>query len=101
MLGLYYSMAMHMWITLGQWPGIGENGFPLGLLIHARILQYYAEGWIIWSVFCLPLAIIFTVLARKRFQITKCLAFQLLAFAVVLSVMNHLVPAGFLNWWRD
>ena len=41
-LGLFYSLAIHMYESLGAWPvSIGEAGFPLSLIIHAAIATIY------------------------------------------------------------
>src|SRR5210317_1847728 len=37
-LTAFYSLAWHMYITFGDWPPIGKEGFPEALLLHDSLV---------------------------------------------------------------
>ena len=39
-LTAFYSLALHMYLSLGDWPGIGTEGFPDALLVHDALMSY-------------------------------------------------------------
>src|SRR5687767_14479181 len=52
---LFYSLALHMHLSLGQWPYHGEIGFSKPLLIHSGITHFYFIilyfiGSYLWSI---------------------------------------------------
>src|SRR4051794_11778952 len=66
LLGLYYSLALHMHQSLGTWPtSIGERGFPPLLVTHANFVEYYFEILLILTIFVLPVIIIICLLVRR------------------------------------
>ena len=85
-LTAFYSLAWHMYITFGDWPGIGTEGFPDVLLLHDS------------------LAIdLFTICLYLVKPIRPWLD-QLAAFGVscvVSTALTQLAPSGFLNWFWD
>ena len=59
MLGLFYSLALHMYRTLGGWPtSIGEHGFPASLITHANLTMYFFIALVWFGMFVLPFAIL-------------------------------------------
>jgi hypothetical protein len=39
-LAAFYSLAFHMYPSLGDWPGIGTEGFPDALYVHYALMSY-------------------------------------------------------------
>ena len=39
-LATFYSLALHMYLSLGDWPGIGTEGFPDALYVHYTLMTY-------------------------------------------------------------
>src|SRR5262245_49632957 len=59
MLGMFYSLAFHMYRSLGGWPtAIGERGFPASLVTHADVTMYFFIALICSNTFVLPAAIV-------------------------------------------
>ena len=100
-LGLFYSLAIHMYESLGAWPvSIGEVGFPLSLTIHATIATIYVGVIQALSIIAWPVALFFCLLdARRRFLIRYLVLFALVSLTC-LGLMQ-LAPAPFLLWWLD
>jgi hypothetical protein len=75
MLVLFYSLAIHMRLSLGMWPNsIGENGFSRGLLTHTQITVIYFEILILMTIFSLPVAILACLLIPEWRRIVPYLA---------------------------
>src|SRR5437870_9991727 len=66
LLGLFYSLAVHMHRSLGGWPtSIGERGFPPFLVTHASVTVDYFVAMFLFSVFVAPVAIIVCLVVRR------------------------------------
>ena len=101
MLGLFYSLAVHMRQSLGGWPtSIGERGFPPLLIIHAVISVDFCMALLLLSIYILPVAIVVCLLVRRWRRFVPYLALYAFFFAVCWGVMQ-LAPTDFLDWWRD
>ena len=101
MLGLFYSLALHMYWSLGGWPAsIGERGFPASLVAHAYITMYFFSALIWAGIFVLPVAILVCLLSQPGKRFVPYLALYAFAFLVCLGLMQ-LAPEPFLYWWRD
>ena len=101
MLLLFYSLAFHMYRSLGAWPtSIGERGFPGPLLVHAIIAVDYAIALGLATVLGGP--ILFGMfLARPVWRPLVRYLFLHVGFLVACWILMQLAPAGFLYWWRD
>jgi hypothetical protein len=101
MLALYYSLAIHMYQSLGAWPTtIGERGFPSPLIIHANVAMGYFSIWLLVTVFVWPVAFLICLLIR-RFRFLLCyLGAYALSCAICFGA-TLLAPAQFLYWWWD
>jgi hypothetical protein len=100
MLGLFYSLAIHMRLSLGAWPNsIGERGFSPALFAHAQITVLCFEILLLATVFVLPVVIL-VCLSNSKWRVARYLAFYGLVFFVCWGLM-HLAPEPFLYWWRD
>lgn len=101
MLGLFYSLALHMHQSLGGWPtSIGERGFPPLLLAHARIANIYLVIFLLISVFILPATILVCLLVPSWRWLVRYLALYALSLCVCWA-LTQLAPEPFLWWWRD
>ncbi len=101
MLGLFYSLALHMYRSLGGWPtSIGERGFPASLVAHANITMYFFIALIWFGMFALPVAILVCLLRQPWRRFVPYFALYALAFLVCWGLMQ-LAPEPFLYWWRD
>ena len=101
MLGLFYSLAVHMHQSLGGWPtSLGERGFPSSLVAHADMAMGYFSILLLVSIFAWPVALLLcAVVQRWRggiFYLGVYALSRLLCFGAML-----LAPAQFLNWWWD
>jgi hypothetical protein len=101
MLVLFYSLALHMYWSLGAWPtSIGERGFPAPLVAHANIDMYFFITNIWFGMFVLPVAILVGLLRPSWRRFVPYLALYALVFCACWGLMQ-LAPAPFLYWWRD
>ncbi len=101
MVVLFYSLALHLRLHLGDWPqSIGEEGFPSGLRLHAEIAWRFCSAWVFLSVLLVPIGMICCVVATNlRHQLRF---FALYAAGWFLSVgLMAIAPRPFLNWWWD
>jgi len=100
-LVLFWSLALHMYLELGDWPlGIGYGELDGSLLFHAKVTfgyfwQVIVPGILAFTVFC-ALSAIFS---RWR----GCLIYLGLCAAgiSIVNLMMFLAPSGFQNWWWD
>ena len=100
-LVLFYTLAIHMHWSLGDWPsGIGENGFPPALLIHANVATTFFWVAIMVSLFILPVALGLCLLVSNWRHLIAYLLLYALAGVVCVACMQ-LAPKPFLNWWMD
>lgn len=101
MLVLFYSLAFHMYRTLGRWPSsIGETGFPRPLVWHGRIAGF---DFYISLLFCLFLAPAATAvcLAVPRWRYFALYFGIFIISCLACWGIMQLAPEAFLNWWRD
>ncbi len=102
MLVLYYSLAAHMYVTLGGWPSdIGERDFPLHLLAHVYLAVYYCIISAVCAVVLLPfVAVVCAFIERWRATIPY-LVFCSILLLCCFWFTQYGAPTGFLYWWRD
>jgi hypothetical protein len=101
MLVLFYSLAVHMHWSLGEWPAsIGERGFPAALILHGKVTMYFFIGLIWFGMFILPVVILACLCVSELRPLTRYLVLAALCFGVCWSLML-LAPAPFLTWWWD
>jgi len=101
MLGLFYSLAVHMHQTLGKWPEtIGNRGFPKDLLWHASVAGN-VFGWLLmFTVLALPVVFLASVGVKKWRGVIPYLSAHAISFGICVALM-FLAPSRFLNWWWD
>jgi hypothetical protein len=101
MLAVFYSLAFHMYRSLGGWPtSIGERGFPPWLLVHVHVAVYFYVALIWFGMFIWPVAVLLCVLVRRWRGVVPYLALYALLFLGCWGLMQF-APEQFLYWWRD
>jgi hypothetical protein len=94
------SLAFHMRLALGGWPDrIGEEGFPLPLVLHVHITISYFIVLLYLTMFAWPLALL-TCLAVRHWDALPYLASYFLGYCCVWGFLA-LLPEAFLYWWWD
>ena len=67
MLGIFYSLALHMWSVLGGWPSsIGNRGFPAALAWHGDLAIAYSGLLLQFSMVLVPLALLWCSFSERR-----------------------------------
>jgi hypothetical protein len=101
MLALFYTLAVHMYWSLGAWPtSIGESGFPRSLITHGYITMWFF-GALIWvGIFIWPVAMLICAINRECRRAVPYLMLYALLFLGCWGLMQ-LAPEPFLYWWRD
>ena len=101
MLVLFYSLAVHMKLSLGAWPWcIGEAGFPGALVLHAKVAWqlFYALTYSV--IFALgPAFLICAAVPGWRRGLNYIAAYM--TSLAVCFVLMELAPEQFLYWWWD
>lgn len=100
MVLLFYSLAFHMFLSLGAWPtSIGEKGFPPSLVTHAKFAQVFFLILLL-SGFAWPfLFLVCAAVTRLRYLLKYLAAFAI--SCVVCAIAMSLAPSQFLYWWWD
>ena len=99
-LAAFYSLAFHTYLSLGDWPGIGIEGFPDALLAHYALMSY--PFWISFSfplILFGPLWTLFYLIKPIRPWLDKVAALGV--SCVVSTLLTQLAPSGFLYWFWD
>jgi len=100
-VGLFYSLAIHMYRSLGKWPSsIGEAGFSPALLAHATIATGYFWILLPLSILTLPIATLVCLLVSRWRPLVPYFVLYAAVFAICIGIMQ-LAPDAFLYWWRD
>ena len=101
MLILFFSLAAHMYWSLGGWPtSIGERGFPPPLIAHVYVTSYFFMALIWFGMFIWPTAMLFCAVIRECRSAVPYLLLYALLFLGCWGLMQ-LAPERFLYWWRD
>ncbi len=101
MLGLFYSLAIHLRLSLGAWPeSIGTNGFSDSLVAHGRLAWNFCSALFAVSLFVLPVAFLVCLLVARWRRFVIYFALYALFYGICWGLML-LAPARFLSWWWD
>jgi hypothetical protein len=99
-LAAFYSLALHMYLSLGDWPGIGTDGFPEALLLHNKLVSYLFTISLFFPLILFgPLWILFYLIKPLKPWLDKLAAFGI--SCVVSALLTQLAPSGFLYWFWD
>ncbi len=101
MLGLFYSLAVHMHDSLGGWPAsIGEHGFSGPLRVHAVLAVTITSGLYLGTIVGGPvLLVMFLVRPVWRSRVRYIILH--VTFLIGAWLLMQLAPPEFLYWWRD
>ena len=100
-LGLYYSLAIHMYHSLEGWPeSIGTRGFSPALLMHDKIHVFYISNLLIFTIFVVPVIILICLFVPRWRPLIIYLSLQLLGMLVFFLQM-FFDPDGYTYWWWD
>lgn len=98
---MFYSLAVHMRLSLGGWPDrIGIQGFPPELVQHVEITAFIFGWTLLGFVFALPVVMLVCAGITRGRRLVFYLATSGIAFALVQGLIA-LAPAPFLSWWWD
>lgn len=101
MVGIFYSLAIHMWVALGQWPSaIGEIGFPSGLRTHGEIAWFYCGILMQLSLIIVPVGMVLAMAAERWRTAGPYLGLYAVLYVFSWCAML-MAPAPFLHWWWD
>lgn len=101
MLGLFYSLAINMYQSLGGWPNtIGDHGFSSQLKIHANLALGYFAVITLFNIFILPIVIFIFLCFSKGRELLFLLGIYAFMNALSLGLID-LAPRQFLYWWWD
>ena len=99
-LAAFYSLALHIYLSLGDWPGIGTEGFSDALYVHYALITYpFFISFFFPLILFGPLWIIFYIIKPIRPWLDKLAAFGL--SCLVSTLLTCLAPSGFLYWFWD
>jgi len=98
---LYYSLAVHMRLSLGYWPeAVGDHGFPPSLTAHANLALEYFFALLYFVMFVLPLGLVLCAAIRRCKPFLFLLLVTGIAFGVSCVLMCF-APTKFIEWWLD
>lgn len=97
----FYALALHMHAALGGWPeGLGEDGFPPGLLLHAKLTTGFFSVLLLVQLLAWPAALALCLAVPRARRFLAHLSLFGASFALGLGLMM-LGPTPFLLWWWD
>ena len=100
-VGLFYSLALHMQRRLGGWPErIGDAGFPDELVVHANIAQAAFGALLLGALLVLPLGLVFCACVPAARSSLRYLGIYGCLSVGAIGI-TQLAPAPFLHWWWD
>jgi hypothetical protein len=100
-LVLFYSLAAHLYFSLGYWPDWNEEtGSSPALILHRQIQMWWCAVVGLASVYLWPVAMVVCAAAPKaRWVLVYLAIFTLTALACFGLAL--LAPVRFLDWWQD
>ena len=101
LLAAYYSLAVHMYLSLGAWPkSIGTHRFSQSLTLHADVL----EGTLLIVIFAnwvgYPILAIWSLIQRRLHGLHAALGIYGISMTVAAGLML-LAPSEFQYWFAD
>ena len=99
--GSFYTLAIHMYLSLGGWPAnIGNAGFSSALNLHVEIAQhcFWFPSLILFVTW--PIAVVVFAVVRRWQAGVHYLGIVAIAWALGFG-LTQLGPDGFLDWWWD
>ena len=100
-LAVFYSLAIHMYSSLGQWPhSIGTRGFDPLLKLHGHINMWSIWFVVVTSMFAWPLATVVCAIIPQCRPYLRYLIIYVVAVLIGCGLMM-LAPEPFLYWVKD
>ena len=100
-LALFYSLAVHLYFSLGYWPDWNEGKeISPALMLHEKIQMGWFAAVGLASVYLWPVAMVVCAAAPKTRWILVYLAIFTLTTLACLG-LGLLVPRPFLQWWEN
>ncbi|MCP4836062.1 MAG: hypothetical protein GY895_15005 [Phycisphaera sp.] len=99
--GAFYTLAIHMYLSLGGWPAnIGNAGFSSALNFHVEIALhcFWFPSLILFVTW--PIAVVVFAVVRRWQAGVHYLGIVAIAWALGFG-LTQLGPDGFLYWWWD
>ncbi|HVM59692.1 MAG TPA: hypothetical protein VMV72_02405 [Verrucomicrobiae bacterium] len=101
MLASFYSLAIHMYRSLGAWPNyIGERGFSASLILHAQIATGYFGVLLLATIIVWPIVFLVCLIVRRWRGCVYYLGVYAFSYCVSLALML-LAPSAYWVWWWD
>lgn len=99
MLGLFYSLAIHMYQHFGGWPtSTGQHGFPPALVAHATVAVAFCRDFMLLTHLVLPVVYFICLLVPKWRVVASYIGLGVLLIIVSFG-LTMLAPQPFLRWW--
>lgn len=101
LVGGFYTLAIHMYLSLGGWPGnIGNAGFSLALNLHVEIAQncFWLPSLVLFVTW--PIAVVVFAVVRRWQAGIHYLGIVAISWALGFG-LTQLAPEPFLYWWWD
>ena len=96
---LFYTLALHVRLSLGRWPHFGEH-LPTRLLsLHEKCVWHF-YGVLFFSLYAVPIFVIGSVCYR-RWRHLSVYFVSYAIFAALAGLSMLLAPHAFLNWFFD
>lgn len=100
-LVLFYSLALHMHLRLGEWPRtLGHDTFPRGLAVHADVATATFSAMAIGGLFAWPILVLLFATVPALRPAKRYVAVYGLAWCLSFGA-TFLAPEAFLYWWWD
>jgi len=97
-LGLFWSLAIHLYGSLGGWPEMrGTRGFSSALLLHANIQYNYLMFLSLLTLFVCPVMFLLCLLIKRLKKLVIYPSMQILGGLLFLLQMLF-APDGYTDW---
>ena len=97
-LGLFWSLAIHLYLSLGSWPEMsGTRGFSSTLLLHANIQYNYLMLLSLLTLFICPVMFLLCLLIKRLKKLIIYPSLQILG-GILFIFQMLLAPDGYTDW---
>jgi hypothetical protein len=99
-LAAFYSLALHVYLSLDGWADFGRESLSDNLYVHHTLMTYpFFISLFFPLILCGPLWILFYLIKPLKPWLDKLAAFGV--SCVVSALLTQLAPSGFLYWFWD
>ena len=99
-LAAFYSLALHMYLSLDGWADFGRESLSDNLYVHHTLMTYPFFISLFFPLILFgPLWILFYLIKQLKPWLDKLAAFGV--SCVVSALLTQLAPSGFLYWFWD